>query len=213
MSVIFVVAASAILAGPVGAFFMSASGAWAAVALCRARSSPRMSFQLFEPARRLRGPRRSRCGSAPRSSSSRTHVRSCAAKEPSRSAWLGPATLDGVPENLALGVTLEEAVHASGRASLLRTFRNRGAASMRRDGQSPRRAVAIWAAVAVLLALAPSSVGSSPVRARTDVLAARSPSQAAATCRGLPACCRLHRRLLLVGDMTTFASFLAPPPW
>ena len=96
---------------------------------------------------------------------------------------------------------------------------------MRRDGQSPRRAVAIWAAAAVLLAVALVVVGSSPALPRGRP---RCAARFRGRCRarlcgrhgdagGLPrgrAVRRLRHRgrisgRILVGDMTTFASFLA----
>ena len=70
-------------------------------------------------------------------------------------ALVAAVTLDGVPENIALGVTLA----GSGSIALLAAifFSNLaeslgGAADMREGGDSPRRAIAVWAAVAVLLA-------------------------------------------------------------
>jgi ZIP family zinc transporter len=72
-------------------------------------------------------------------------------------ALLAVVTLDGVPENLALGVTLA----AEGSLALLAAifFSNfaeslGGAADMRAGGDSRRRAILLWLAAAVLLALA-----------------------------------------------------------
>lgn len=72
-------------------------------------------------------------------------------------ALVAAVTLDGVPENLALGVTLA----TGGSLALLAAifFSNLaeslgGAAEMRAGGDSPRRAVALWLAVAVLLGAA-----------------------------------------------------------
>jgi zinc transporter, ZIP family len=72
-------------------------------------------------------------------------------------ALLAVVTLDGVPENLALGVTLA----AEGSVALLAAifFSNLaeslgGAADMRRGGDPPRRAILLWLATGVLLALA-----------------------------------------------------------
>ncbi|HEV3479765.1 MAG TPA: hypothetical protein VG144_09990 [Gaiellaceae bacterium] len=72
-------------------------------------------------------------------------------------ALLAVVTLDGVPENLALGVTLA----AEGSIALLAAifFSNLaeslgGAADMRRGGDSPRRAIVLWLATGTLLALA-----------------------------------------------------------
>jgi zinc transporter, ZIP family len=72
-------------------------------------------------------------------------------------ALLAVVTLDGVPENLALGVTLA----AEGSVALLAAifFSNLaeslgGAADMREGGDSPRRAILLWLATAGLLTLA-----------------------------------------------------------
>jgi ZIP family zinc transporter len=72
-------------------------------------------------------------------------------------ALLAVVTLDGVPENLALGVTLA----AEGSAALLAAifFSNLaeslgGAADMRRGGDSARRAILLWLGTGALLALA-----------------------------------------------------------
>nr|MBA3327354.1 zinc permease [Solirubrobacterales bacterium] len=72
-------------------------------------------------------------------------------------ALLAGVTLDGVPENLALGVSLVEGASA---ALLLAIFFSNlpealvGAVAMRQGGRSPRSVVAIWLACAVALALA-----------------------------------------------------------
>jgi ZIP family zinc transporter len=70
-------------------------------------------------------------------------------------ALLAAVTLDGVPENLALGVTLAE----QGSVALLAAifFSNLseslgGAADMRQGGDPAFRAILLWAATAVLLA-------------------------------------------------------------
>jgi ZIP family zinc transporter len=72
-------------------------------------------------------------------------------------ALLAVVTLDGVPENLALGVTLS----TEGSVALLAAifFSNfseslGGAADMREGGDSPRLAIALWLATAALLAVA-----------------------------------------------------------
>ncbi len=63
-------------------------------------------------------------------------------------------TLDGVPENLALGVTL---VHGGSVALLAAIFFSNfaeslgGAADMREGGDTRARAFSVWAAVALLL--------------------------------------------------------------
>jgi ZIP family zinc transporter len=71
-------------------------------------------------------------------------------------ALVAAVTLDGVPENLALGVTLSDegsvallaAIFVSNLAESLG-----GAAEMRAGGATPRRAIAIWLVVAGLLAV------------------------------------------------------------
>jgi zinc transporter, ZIP family len=70
-------------------------------------------------------------------------------------ALLAAVTLDGVPENLALGVTLAEtgsvallaAIFVSNLAESLG-----GAAELRQGGDSPRKAILLWAVTGVLLA-------------------------------------------------------------
>jgi zinc transporter, ZIP family len=72
-------------------------------------------------------------------------------------ALLAAVTLDGIPENLALGVTLAE----TGSVALLAAifFSNLaeslgGAAEMRRGGDPATRPIVLWIAVAALLAFA-----------------------------------------------------------
>jgi ZIP family zinc transporter len=71
-------------------------------------------------------------------------------------ALLAAVTLDGVPENLALGVTLAEGVGSL--ALLLAIFASNfpeavvGSAAMQESGHSGGTAVAIWCATAVILA-------------------------------------------------------------
>jgi ZIP family zinc transporter len=73
-------------------------------------------------------------------------------------ALLAAVTLDGVPENLALGISLDE---GSGSLALLAAiFISNlpealvGAASMREQGRSPIRVVGLWTACAALLTVA-----------------------------------------------------------
>lgn len=72
-------------------------------------------------------------------------------------ALVAAVTLDGVPENVALGVTL---VGGGSLALLAAIFFSNlaeslgGSAEMRRGGDPPRRAILLWLAVAVLLAAA-----------------------------------------------------------
>jgi zinc transporter, ZIP family len=77
-------------------------------------------------------------------------------------ALLAAVTLDGVPENLALGVSLagEEATGGGSLALLVAIFASNfpealvGAVAMRSQGRSTGYAVGLWAATAVLLTLA-----------------------------------------------------------
>ena len=72
-------------------------------------------------------------------------------------ALLAAVTLDGVPENLAMGVSLVEGPSA---ALLVAIFASNlpeamvGAQKMQQDGVRASRVLAIWSATAVLLALA-----------------------------------------------------------
>ncbi len=72
-------------------------------------------------------------------------------------ALLAAVTLDGVPENLALGVSL--AGDAESMSLLVAIFFSNlpeslvGAVAMREGGHTPRFAIAIWAICGVLLAL------------------------------------------------------------
>jgi zinc transporter, ZIP family len=77
-------------------------------------------------------------------------------------ALLAAVTLDGVPENLALGVSLtgDEATGGGSLALLVAIFASNfpealvGAAAMRSQGRSAGYAVGLWAATAVLLTTA-----------------------------------------------------------
>ena len=72
-------------------------------------------------------------------------------------ALLAAVTLDGVPENLALGVSL---VHEASLALLVAIFFSNlpeslvGAVAMRREGRTAKTVVSTWVACGVLLALA-----------------------------------------------------------
>jgi ZIP family zinc transporter len=83
-------------------------------------------------------------------------------------ALLAAVTLDGVPENVALGVSLGEGT--GGLALLAAIFASNlpealvGSASMQAQGRSPRFVVGTWAGAAVLLALA-VVVGAGPLSA------------------------------------------------
>ena len=89
-------------------------------------------------------------------------------------ALLAAVTLDGVPENLALGVSLGEGT--GGLALLAAIFVSNfpealvGSASMRAQGRSHRFVVGIWALCAVLLTVA-VAVGAGPLsRAEPETL-------------------------------------------
>jgi len=72
-------------------------------------------------------------------------------------ALLAGVTLDGVPENLALGFSLvEEASVTLLIAIFLSNFPESlvGAARMKSEGESPRKVFALWCITAVLLAAA-----------------------------------------------------------
>ncbi len=81
-------------------------------------------------------------------------------------ALLAAVTLDGVPENLALGIALGEGT--GGLALLAAIFVSNfpealvGSASMRSQGRSPGRIVGLWVACAVLLTVA-VVVGAGPL--------------------------------------------------
>src|SRR3712207_981194 len=83
-------------------------------------------------------------------------------------ALLAAVTLDGVPENVAMGVSLGEGT--GGLALLAAIFASNfpealvGSASMRAQGRSQRFIVGVWAGAAVLLALA-VVVGAGPLSA------------------------------------------------
>ncbi len=86
-------------------------------------------------------------------------------------ALLAAVTLDGVPENLALGITLETS--GGSLALLAAIFASNlpeslvGAASMRSQGRSTGYAVGLWSAAAVLLAAA-VVVGAGPLATASD---------------------------------------------
>ena len=77
-------------------------------------------------------------------------------------ALVAAVTLDGVPENVALGVSMAGGIdgHGVSIALLVAIFSSNlpeslaGAVSMRRGGQPPRFAIGIWGATAVLLTFA-----------------------------------------------------------
>lgn len=71
-------------------------------------------------------------------------------------ALLAAVTLDGVPENLAMGVGLIESASATLLVAIVASNLPEaivGAEKMRRAGLDPRRIVWIWSATAVLLAI------------------------------------------------------------
>ena len=86
-------------------------------------------------------------------------------------ALLAAVTLDGVPENVALGITVSEG--AGSLALLAAIFASNlpeslvGAASMRAQGRSTTYAVGLWSIAAVLLAVA-VVVGAGPLATVSD---------------------------------------------
>lgn len=86
-------------------------------------------------------------------------------------ALLAAVTLDGVPENAALGITLAEG--GGSLALLVAIFASNlpeslvGSASMRAQGRSVRYAVSTWSAAAVLLAGA-VLIGAGPLATASD---------------------------------------------
>jgi ZIP family zinc transporter len=75
-------------------------------------------------------------------------------------ALLAAVTLDGIPENMALGVSLLETSGAGALTLLVAIFFSNlpealgGAVGMRRQGRSRRFAIGVWSATAVVLAAA-----------------------------------------------------------
>ena len=75
-------------------------------------------------------------------------------------ALLAAVTLDGIPENIALGVSLLEATGSGALALLFAIFASNlpealgGAVGMRQQGRSRRFAIGVWSATAVVLAAA-----------------------------------------------------------
>jgi ZIP family zinc transporter len=155
------VAASAILLGAaIGAFWtpderlQGALLAFAGGALITA-----LAFELFEEAHHAAGLAKSVLalfvGAAVFTAANLFLQRKFGGREAAGLALVAAVTLDGVPENLALGVTLAE---SGSYALLVAIFASNfpealdGAASIRED-EGAGRAFAVWAAVAALLAL------------------------------------------------------------
>ena len=75
-------------------------------------------------------------------------------------ALLAAVTLDGVPENMALGVSLLEATGSGALALLVAIFASNlpealgGAVGMREQGRSKVFVIGVWTATAILLAAA-----------------------------------------------------------
>ena len=75
-------------------------------------------------------------------------------------ALLAGVTLDGIPENMALGVSLLEITGAGKLTLLVAIFLSNlpealgGAVGMRRQGRTRRFAIGVWSATAVVLAVA-----------------------------------------------------------
>jgi len=75
-------------------------------------------------------------------------------------ALLAAVTLDGIPENMALGVSLLETTGAGTLTLLVAIFLSNlpealgGAVGMRRQGRTRRFAIGVWSATAIVLAVA-----------------------------------------------------------
>ena len=134
-----------------------------------------LAFELFEEAFTLGGPVRSGLGLlagaaafvtadtlldryiSGRAGPEQREVTGAAARRGVGLALLAAVTLDGVPENLALGVSL---IEGTSLALLVAIFFSNlpeslvGAVSMRESGQSARGVLLTWSACAVLLAAA-----------------------------------------------------------
>jgi zinc transporter, ZIP family len=119
-----------------------------------------VSFELFEPAYQDGGPVRAGLGFA---AGALVFVIADyaldrkSASNPTGLALLAGVTLDGIPENTALGVSLTE---AGSIALLVAVFASNfpealaGAISMREKGRSARSVVVLWAGATLLLAAA-----------------------------------------------------------
>ncbi|WP_163887127.1 ZIP family metal transporter [Mycolicibacterium hippocampi] len=124
-----------------------------------------LAFELFEDSFRLGGPLRSGLGLLAGAAAfilidwllERRNPGSSAARGGVGLALLAAVTLDGVPENLALGVTL---VGGASLSLLVAIFFSNlpealaGSVSMREGGMSPGAVMATWTICAVLLAAA-----------------------------------------------------------
>jgi zinc transporter, ZIP family len=119
-----------------------------------------VAFELFEPAHRNTGLARASAAllvGAATFVAVDLRLERRAGAQAGGLALVAAVTLDGVPENLALGVSLAESASYALLASIVVSNLPEafgGAAKMRAGGASTARVMSIWAATAVLLAVA-----------------------------------------------------------
>jgi zinc transporter, ZIP family len=154
------VAAGSILVGAVAGVFFETPQAVRAALLAFAAGAllTATAFELFEPARETAGLAKASIafgvGAGVFTLVDWLTDRVCGERQGVGLALVAAVTLDGVPENLALGVTLQGtgsyallvAIVASNLPEALG-----GAAALREGGSPPARTILIWAAVAGLL--------------------------------------------------------------
>lgn len=151
-----------LLAGAVVGSFWTPPRRLVAMALAFATGAliAAVSFELFADSYRQGGPLRAGLGLAAGAVvfvAADTLLDRVTAKNPTGFALLAGVTLDGVPENTALGVSLTS---AGSLALLVAVFASNfpealaGAVSMRDQGHSRLKVIALWAAATALLAAA-----------------------------------------------------------
>jgi ZIP family zinc transporter len=170
-------ASSALVIGGVAGAYWRAPPHLTAIALAFASGAliSALAFELFEEAFHLGGAARAGLGllagaaafvlidtsldrRVARSKADQREVAKGAARRGGAGLpLLAAVTLDGVPENLALGVSLIEGASLSLLVAIF--FSNLpeslvGAVAMRDEGHSPRFAITVWAVAALLLAVA-----------------------------------------------------------
>lgn len=159
-----VAASSALIVGSVAGAYGSPGKRWigGALALSSGALLTALAFELFEPAYRIGGPTIASGGllvGAAAFTGIDWGLDEYYPGNESGPALLASVTLDGVPENLALGIVLIGG-GGGGRAVLAAIFLSNlpeamgGAKSMADGGYSKPGAVGVWAVAAVLLAAA-----------------------------------------------------------
>jgi zinc transporter, ZIP family len=119
-----------------------------------------VAFELFEPAHRQAGLARASAAllvGAATFIAADLLIERYASAEAAGLALVAAATLDGVPENLALGVGLAESASYALLASIVVSNLPEafgGAARMRESGASSARVLSVWGVTAALLAVA-----------------------------------------------------------